>query len=159
MYVCWWQAQIVLKLCQKWSMWRHKMREIRGEVGKKTLKKEIDNPSFLWHHVADFLNTLSFYLFTTRIINKIIFHKKIQTKYFITSCNRMSSFTWFSPKAWPLVNWILHLNNLLFLNKLFLIIFFIFDTLPKGSSLLKTKRIIMDISAKETLFCLQLVEI
>ena len=31
------------------------MREMRGEVGKKPLKKEMDNPSFLWRHMADFL--------------------------------------------------------------------------------------------------------
>ena len=32
-----------------------KMREMRGEVGKKPLKKEIDNPLFLWRHMAEFL--------------------------------------------------------------------------------------------------------
>ena len=32
------------KLCQKWFMWRNKMREMGGEVGKKTLvKKYRDN--------------------------------------------------------------------------------------------------------------------
>ena len=35
------------------------MREMRGEVGKKTPKREIDNPLFLWRHMADFLDTLS----------------------------------------------------------------------------------------------------
>ena len=38
------------------------MRDIRGEVGKKTPKKEIDNPSFLWRHMADFGDTLSRYI-------------------------------------------------------------------------------------------------
>ena len=28
-----------------------KIREMRGEVGKKTLKNEMDNPLFLWHFV------------------------------------------------------------------------------------------------------------
>ena len=32
-----------------------KMREMRVEVGKKTPKKEVDNPSFLRRHNADFL--------------------------------------------------------------------------------------------------------
>ncbi len=41
------KAQMVLKLCQKWSMWRFKMVEMRGEVEKKTPKKELDNPSFV----------------------------------------------------------------------------------------------------------------
>ena len=27
---------------------------MRGEVGKKTTKKDMDNPSFLWRHIADF---------------------------------------------------------------------------------------------------------
>ena len=35
-------------------MWRHKMREIRGEVEKKIPKKEMNNPSFLWRLMADF---------------------------------------------------------------------------------------------------------
>ena len=35
------------------------MREMRGEGGKKTPKKEMDNPSILWRHKADFLDTLS----------------------------------------------------------------------------------------------------
>ena len=30
------------------------MREMREEVGKKTPKKDMDNPSFLWRHKADF---------------------------------------------------------------------------------------------------------
>ena len=35
------------------------MREMRGEVGKKTPKREIDNTLFLWRHMADFWDTLS----------------------------------------------------------------------------------------------------
>ncbi len=31
-----------------------KMREMRGKVGKKTPKNEMDNTSFLLRHVADF---------------------------------------------------------------------------------------------------------
>ena len=31
-----------------------KMRDMRGEVEKKTPKKEMDNPSFLRRHMADF---------------------------------------------------------------------------------------------------------
>ena len=34
---------------------------MRGEVGKKIPKKEIDNLSFLWLHMADFWDTLSSY--------------------------------------------------------------------------------------------------
>ena len=37
-----------------------KMREMGGEVGKKP-KKEMDNPSFVWRHKADFWDTLSSY--------------------------------------------------------------------------------------------------
>ena len=37
------------------------MREMRGEVGKKTPEKEMDNPSFLWRHMAYFLDTLYSY--------------------------------------------------------------------------------------------------
>ena len=36
--------------------------EMRGEVGKKTHKKEKDNPSFLWRRMADFLDTLFPYI-------------------------------------------------------------------------------------------------
>ena len=36
--------------------------EIRGGVGKKTHKKEKDNPSFLWRRMADFLDTLFPYI-------------------------------------------------------------------------------------------------
>ena len=39
-----------------------KIREIRGEVEKKTSKKDMDNPSFLWRHMAVFWDTLSGYL-------------------------------------------------------------------------------------------------
>ena len=52
--------QIAAKLCQKWSKWRHKMREMRGEVGKKTAKKEMDNHSFLWRHMDHFWHNLVF---------------------------------------------------------------------------------------------------
>ena len=38
------------------------MKEMRGEVEKNFPKKEIDKPSFLWRHIADFLDTLSSYL-------------------------------------------------------------------------------------------------
>ena len=38
------------------------MREMRGEVAKKTPKKEMDNPPFLWRHMADFWDTLSSYI-------------------------------------------------------------------------------------------------
>ena len=31
-----------------------KMRELRGEVGKKTYKKEMDGHSFLWLQMDDF---------------------------------------------------------------------------------------------------------
>ena len=30
------------------------MKEMRGEVGKNPNKKEMDNPAFLWRHLADF---------------------------------------------------------------------------------------------------------
>ena len=47
-----------------------KMGEMRGEVGKKTPKKDVDNPSLLWRHMADFLDTLSPYqLGTIRFLN------------------------------------------------------------------------------------------
>ena len=44
----------MLKLCQKWSMWRNKIREMRGVLGKKTPWKEMDNPSFWWCHMDHF---------------------------------------------------------------------------------------------------------
>ena len=31
-----------------------KMKKIRGEVGKRTSKKEMNNHSFLWRNMADF---------------------------------------------------------------------------------------------------------
>ena len=43
------------------------MREMRGEVEKETPKKELDNPSFLLRHMADFLVTLSSYNFLGKI--------------------------------------------------------------------------------------------
>ena len=51
------------------------MREMRGEEGKKTPKKEMDNPSFLWRRMSDFWVTLSHYLgcytrFSCSLINK-----------------------------------------------------------------------------------------
>ena len=36
---------------KKWGM-------KRGGMGKKTPKKEMDNPSFFWRHIADFWDTL-----------------------------------------------------------------------------------------------------
>ena len=42
---------------------------MRGEVGKKTPKKEMDNPSFLWCHIGDFWDTLSSY----KLISKLNF--------------------------------------------------------------------------------------
>ena len=36
-----------------------KMKEMRGELGMKTPKIEIDNPSFLWRYKADFWDALS----------------------------------------------------------------------------------------------------
>ena len=39
------EAQSVPLLHNFWFLWRHKMRKIRGEVGKKTPKKYMDNPS------------------------------------------------------------------------------------------------------------------
>ena len=46
------------------------MGEMRGEVDKKTPKKDVDNPSLLWRHLADFLDTLSCYqLGTIRFLN------------------------------------------------------------------------------------------
>ena len=38
------------------------MTEMRGEVDKKTPKKEMDNPSFLWCYMADFWDYLSSYM-------------------------------------------------------------------------------------------------
>ena len=53
------------KLCTRIRSWTKclknqpcdviKMREMRGEVGKKPLKKEMDNPSFLWRHMGDLI--------------------------------------------------------------------------------------------------------
>ena len=37
------------------------MKEMSWEVGKKTPKNEMDNPSFLWRHKTDFWDTLSNY--------------------------------------------------------------------------------------------------
>ena len=37
------------------------MSKMREEVGKKTPKNEMDNPSFLWRNMAYFLDTLSSY--------------------------------------------------------------------------------------------------
>ena len=48
------RGQIVLKLCKNDPRDVIKMREMREEVEKKTLKKEIDNPSFLWRQKAEF---------------------------------------------------------------------------------------------------------
>ena len=39
-----------------------KMREMRGEVGKKPPKKEMDNHSFLWRHLSDFWAIFSIYM-------------------------------------------------------------------------------------------------
>ena len=56
-------------LCRGWKSLKNQprdvinMREMRGEVGKKTPKKETENPSFLWRHVADFWVTFSPYFF------------------------------------------------------------------------------------------------
>ena len=41
------KTHIVSKLCKNDPCDVIKMKEIRGEVGKKTPKKEMDNPSFL----------------------------------------------------------------------------------------------------------------
>ena len=40
------------------------MSEMRGEVEKKNPKKDMDNHSILWRHMADFLVTLSLYEFS-----------------------------------------------------------------------------------------------
>ena len=48
--------QMAAELCQKQSMWCNKIEgdERRSGKGKKTLKKEMDNPSFLWRQIDDF---------------------------------------------------------------------------------------------------------
>ena len=47
------------KVSKRLAMWRHKNEGMKWEKWeRKPLKKEIGNPSFLWRHMADFLDTL-----------------------------------------------------------------------------------------------------
>ena len=47
---------------KKSAMWRHKNEGDERRSGEETFKKEMDNPLFLWRHMADLLDTLSHYL-------------------------------------------------------------------------------------------------
>ena len=50
-----------------------KMRQMRGEVGKKPHKKEMDDYSFLWRHMSFFRATFSIYnFFSNRLLFKFI---------------------------------------------------------------------------------------
>ena len=54
-------------------MWRHKNEEDKWKVKKKTPEKEIDNPSFLLRHMADFWETFpDFYKSATNGRNSLV---------------------------------------------------------------------------------------
>ena len=56
-------------MTKKSAMWSHENEWNEWRSGKETPKNEMDNPSFLWRHMADFWVTLSHYLVNIADIN------------------------------------------------------------------------------------------
>ncbi len=69
------KAQIVSKLCQKSSKWRHKNEGLSISFLGIFFHTSPLSSSFLWHHVSDFWATFSLYVelhFYLSLINKCL---------------------------------------------------------------------------------------